>query len=81
MPRHVPAGIDDVVAFQRADGYEVDVLDLESRREAGEVVDNLVEARSAIGRYFAFYNDRRPHQALGYQTPAGFYDGLLRPAA
>jgi len=43
--------------------------------------DNLVEARSAIGRYFAFYNDRRPHQALGYQTPASFYDGLLKKAA
>ena len=43
--------------------------------------DNLVEARSGIGHYFAFYNDRRPHQALGYQTPAGFFDGLLRPAA
>ena len=43
--------------------------------------DNLVEARSGIGRYFAFYNDRRPHQALGYQTPAGFYDGLLNQAA
>jgi len=43
--------------------------------------DNLVEARSGIGRYFVFYNDRRPHQALGYQTPASFYDGLLNPAA
>jgi putative transposase len=43
--------------------------------------DNLVEARSGIGRYFAFYNDRRPHQALGYQTPAGFFDGLLKQAA
>lgn len=43
--------------------------------------DNLVEARSGIERYFTFYNDRRPHQALGYQTPAGFYDGLLKQAA
>jgi len=43
--------------------------------------DNLVEARSGIGRYFAFYNARRPHQALGYQTPASFYDGLLKQAA
>jgi len=43
--------------------------------------DNLVEARSGIGSYFAFYNNRRPHQALGYQTPAGFFDGLLKGAA
>jgi len=43
--------------------------------------DNLVDARSGIGRYLTFYNHRRPHQALGYQTPASFYDGLLKQAA
>ncbi len=43
--------------------------------------DNLVEARAGIRRYFGFYNDRRQHQALGYQTPASFYDGLVREAA
>jgi putative transposase len=43
--------------------------------------DNVVDARGGIGRYLMFYNGRRPHQALGYQTPAGFYDGLLMPAA
>lgn len=43
--------------------------------------DDLVEARAGIGRYLSFYNDRRPHQALGYQTPASFYDGLFRQAA
>jgi len=43
--------------------------------------DSLKEARAGIGRYFKFFNDNRPHQALGYQTPAGFYDGLLREAA
>jgi putative transposase len=42
---------------------------------------NLVEARAGIGRYFEFYNTRRTHQALGHQTPAGFYDGLLGQAA
>lgn len=31
------------------------------------------EARTGIGGYFSFYNERRPHQALGYQTPAAFY--------
>lgn len=43
--------------------------------------DSLVEARAGIGRYFAFFNHERPHQALGYQTPSSFYDGLLRQAA
>jgi putative transposase len=31
------------------------------------------EARQALTRYFAFYNYQRPHQSLGYQTPAGVY--------
>ncbi len=37
---------------------------------------DLIEARAGIGGYLGFYNDDRPHQALGYQTPAAFYDGL-----
>ena len=43
--------------------------------------DSMHEARMGIGRYFDFFNNERPHQALGYQTPASFYDGLLRKAA
>ncbi len=43
--------------------------------------DTAVEARSGIGQYFDFFNDKRPHQALGYQTPSSFYDGLLDKAA
>lgn len=31
------------------------------------------EARREIGRYIQFYNTARPHQALGYQTPAQEY--------
>ena len=31
---------------------------------------NAVEARRELGAYFRFYNDLRPHQALGYRTPA-----------
>ncbi len=31
------------------------------------------EAREGIGRYLAFYNQERPHQALGYATPATIY--------
>ena len=28
------------------------------------------DARISLGNYFRFYNTERPHQALGYQTPA-----------
>ena len=31
---------------------------------------NATEARKELGAYFRFYNDRRPHQALDYRTPA-----------
>src|SRR5438445_9036869 len=31
------------------------------------------EARQALSRYFAFYNQERPHQALDYQTLAEVY--------
>jgi putative transposase len=31
------------------------------------------EAQRGLGRYFPFYNEERPHQALGYQTPAAVY--------
>jgi putative transposase len=43
--------------------------------------DSVTETRAGIGKYLAFYNDERAHQALGYQTPAAFYAGALRPAA
>ena len=26
-----------------------------------------------LGRYFVFYNEDRPHQSLGYRTPAEVY--------
>ena len=31
---------------------------------------NASEARRELGAYLQFYNDQRPHQALGYRTPA-----------
>jgi putative transposase len=34
-----------------------------------------------LGRYFAFYNDERPHQSLGYQTPAAVYRGFRATGA
>jgi putative transposase len=43
--------------------------------------DSVAQARAGIDRYFGFYNDQRAHQALGYQTPAAFYDREARKAA
>jgi len=43
--------------------------------------DSAAQARDGIGRYFAFYNDERPHQALGYQTPAAFHASEAKKAA
>ena len=31
------------------------------------------EARISLGEYFRFYNTNRPHQSLGYRTPAEVY--------
>ena len=33
----------------------------------------LAQARQGLGRWFPFYNFQRPHQALGYRTPADLY--------
>ena len=41
-----------------------------------ETVPALVKGLSA---YFRFYNNDRPHQSLGYQTPAEVYHGADRP--
>lgn len=35
------------------------------------------EARVAIGDYFHFYNSERPHQSLGYRTPAEVFTSNL----
>ena len=43
--------------------------------------DSLTEARAGIGAYFEFFNHDRPHSALGYQTPAAFYDSTAALAA
>ncbi len=32
----------------------------------------------AVDRYFRFYNHQRPHQALGYKTPADLYRGQAK---
>ncbi len=36
---------------------------------------NATEARRELGEYFRFYNNRRPHQALDYRTPAEVFYG------
>lgn len=38
--------------------------------------ENGTEARAGIERYLTFYNEVRPHQALGNQTPDSTYRGV-----
>ena len=37
--------------------------------------DTVPGLHRGLARYFAFYNDERPHQSLGYRTPAAVYQG------
>jgi putative transposase len=34
----------------------------------------VIEARRGIGKWFEFYNDERPHQALDYRTPREMFE-------
>lgn len=34
---------------------------------------DITEAQAGLTQYFKFYNERRRHQSLGYQTPASVY--------
>lgn len=42
--------------------------------------ESVGELMAALKRYFAFYNDERPHQTHGGRTPAEVYRGTRRPA-
>ena len=37
---------------------------------------NGTEARKGIGAYLAFYNQERPHQALGYRSPGQVFHAV-----
>jgi putative transposase len=37
--------------------------------------ETVPELTQGLERYFPFYNDQRPHQALDYRTPATVYRG------
>jgi putative transposase len=38
------------------------------------------EARRSLSEYLTYCNEARPHQALGYRTPAAIYRGDKRTA-
>lgn len=37
--------------------------------------ENLKELKKGLEKYFEFYSGNRPHQGLGYRTPAEVYLG------
>ena len=39
--------------------------------------DSPIEAMISIKKYMLFYNDKRPHQSLGYKTPWEVYETSL----
>ena len=43
--------------------------------------ESVLEARTGIGRYFEFYNSKRPHSSLGRMTPDQFYTKALPASA
>ena len=43
--------------------------------------DTVSDAPASIGRYFAFYNSRRPHSSLDRQTPDQTYFTRLQHSA
>jgi len=42
---------------------------------------DYAEARTAIGRWISWYNERRPHQALGYLSPHQYRAQQLQAVA
>jgi putative transposase len=40
---------------------------------------SVAEARAGIGGWLSFYNDERPHQALGYRTPREVFEARACP--
>ena len=35
--------------------------------------ESVPDLQRGLWRYFGFYNEERPHQALGYRTPGAVY--------
>ena len=60
-------------AINHLDTYLTEFADkMEARGTQIHWAGNAAEAREIIGAWRADYNQRRPHSALGYRTPAEF---------
>ena len=71
--------------FDKSLRFFVDILGMTVSGEKGDSVylrayDSVSEARASIGRYLAFYNERRPHSSLDGRTPDEAYFGIKETA-
>jgi len=52
-------------------------MEIDSARMYLKAYQDGRDAKVGIGDYFRFYNAERPHQALGYRTPAEVFTSIL----
>src|SRR5690554_5986455 len=77
-------GLQVRASSERLEGRRLKKKPTDSTGQGCEMVDEEVylndyvtprQTRQSISDYLEYYNERRPHQALNYQTPATVYAG------
>ena len=63
----------EVEAEQHVNGVVVDVQTIKYEDIYLRCYESVARLREGLKAYFPFYNEQRPHQSLGYHTPAEVY--------